>query len=121
MRGCALVYLTDQLTDYSGLEVHKHGTGHVLASSSLAEEGVERVVTTADGLVRGHLAIRLDAVLQAVEFPAGIADLDSGLADVDGDTLTLKGEEGYIKNIIKPTVKTAWKRFFIGVAAVISR
>ena len=35
-----------------------------------------------------HLAIRLDAVLQAVELPAGIADLDTGLADVDADNLT---------------------------------
>ena len=31
----------------------------------------------------------LDTMLQAVQLPAGIADLDSGLADVDGDTLTL--------------------------------
>ena len=31
-----------------------------------------------------HLAIGLDAVLQAVELPAGIADLHAGLADVDG-------------------------------------
>ena len=30
-----------------------------------------------------HLAIGLDAVLQAVELPAGISDLDTGLADVD--------------------------------------
>ena len=31
-------------------------------------------------------------VFQAVEFPAGIPDLDSGLADVDGDHLTLEGK-----------------------------
>jgi hypothetical protein len=30
----------------------------------------------------------LDAVLQAVQLPAGIAHLDTGLADVDGDDLT---------------------------------
>ena len=35
-----------------------------------------------------HLAIGLDAVLQAVELPAGVSDLDAGLADVDGDHLT---------------------------------
>ena len=61
----------------------------MLASAGLAEEGVEGVVTTADGLVGGHLAVGLDAVLQAVQLPAGIADLHSGLAHVDGDTLTL--------------------------------
>jgi len=35
-----------------------------------------------------HLAVGLDAMLQAVELPAGISDLDTGLADVDGDHLT---------------------------------
>ena len=78
------------LTDDGGLQVNEHGTGHVLASTSLAEEGVEGVITASDGLVRGHLAIRLDAVLQAVQFPAGITDLDTGLANVDRDALTLK-------------------------------
>ena len=61
----------------------------MLAGAGLAEEGVEGVVAAADGLVGGHLAVRLDTVLQAVQLPAGIADLDTGLADVDGDALTL--------------------------------
>jgi len=39
-------------------------------------------------LVAWPLAIRLDAMFQAVELPAGIADLDTSLADVDGDELT---------------------------------
>jgi hypothetical protein len=33
----------------------------VLPGSSLGEEGVEAVVPGADGLVGGHLAIRLDS------------------------------------------------------------
>ena len=37
-----------------------------------------------------YLAIRLDAVLQAVELPAGVANLTAGLPDVDADALTLK-------------------------------
>lgn len=37
---------------------------------------------------RACLSIGLDAVLQAVELPAGVTDLDSGLTDVDGDNLT---------------------------------
>ena len=61
----------------------------MFAGSGLAEEGVEGVVAAADGLVGGHLAVRLDTVLQAVQLPAGIADLDTGLANVDGDALTL--------------------------------
>jgi hypothetical protein len=91
-------FISTVLTDDSGLQIDEDGTGNVLASAGLAEEGVEGVVTTADGLVGGHLAIRLDAVLQAVQFPAGIADLDTSLADVDGDALTLKHatrENGY--------------------------
>jgi len=73
---------------HSGLEVNVDGTGHVLAGTSLGEEGVEGVVTAADGLVGGHLAVGLDAVLEAVEFPAGVTSLDAGLADVDGDYFT---------------------------------
>ena len=41
------------------------------------------------------LAIWLDAVLKAVELPAGVARLDAALADVDGDNLThVEKEEG---------------------------
>ena len=63
----------------AGLKVDEDGTGHVLASTSLGKEGVERVVATADSLVGGHLPVGLDAVLEAVKLPAGIAGLDSGL------------------------------------------
>jgi hypothetical protein len=53
----------------------------MLSSSCLGEEGGEGVITK--GLVRGHVTIRLDAVLQAVELPAGIADLATSLANVN--------------------------------------
>lgn len=79
----SLVTSSGTLTNYSRLQVHKYSPRHMLPRSSLAEESVEGVVSSAQGLVRRHLAIRLDAVLQAVQLPAGIADLDSGLADVD--------------------------------------
>merc|ERR1719247_1825057 len=76
------------LVDHGGLQVHEHATGHVLARAGLGEEGVEGVIATTDGLVRGHLAIRLDAVLQAKQLPASISDLDTGLTDVNADCLT---------------------------------
>ena len=79
-----------RLTNDSWLEVNEYSPWDVFASTSLAEEGVEGVVTTSDGLVRGHLTIRLDSVLQTVQLPACIADLNSGLSDVDGDTFPLK-------------------------------
>jgi hypothetical protein len=65
----------------------------MLASSSLTEEGVEGVVSSSDGLVTGHLTIWLDPVLQTIELPAGIANLDTSLTHMDGDTLTLEKEK----------------------------
>ena len=62
----------------------------MLASPCLTEEGVEGVISSPpNSLVTWHLAIGLNAVFQAVELPAGIADLDTSLANVDGDALTL--------------------------------
>merc|ERR1712072_907849 len=71
------------LIDHGGLKIEVDAAGHVLASAGLGEEGVEGVIATADGLVGRHLAIRLDAVLEAVELPAGVTDLATALADVD--------------------------------------
>ena len=55
----------------------------MLASSSLGEEGVESIITSTDGLVRWHLTVWLNTVLEAEELPAGITDLDTGLSDVN--------------------------------------
>ena len=70
----------------------------MLSSSSLTEEGVEGVVSSSDGLITGHLTVRLDPMFQTVQFPAGIANLDASLANVDGDTLTLRMKEQFCKN-----------------------
>ena len=76
--------------DNSRLQVKENSSRNVFPGSSIAEECVEGVITTSDGLIAGHLTIRLDAVLQAVQLPAGIANLAAGLADVDRNTLSLK-------------------------------
>ena len=78
----------------------------MLSSSSLTEEGVEGVVSSSDGLITGHLTVRLDPMFQTVQFPACIANLDASLANVDGDALTLigKAEKG---NIIRSVHKYA--------------
>ena len=55
------------LIAHSGLEIHKDGTRNVLSSTSLREEGVERVIATADSLVGRHLTIGLDTVLEALK------------------------------------------------------
>jgi hypothetical protein len=75
---------TDFVTN-SGLKIDEHATGHVLAGTSLREKGVEGIVSATNSLVGRHLAIRLNAVLEAVQLPAGVAGLDASLADVDGD------------------------------------
>jgi hypothetical protein len=72
----------------SGFQVNEDGTGNVLASTGFGEEGVEGVITSTDGLVRGHLTIGLDTVLETVKLPAGVTNLDTGLTDMDGDTFT---------------------------------
>jgi hypothetical protein len=55
----------------------------VFASTGFTEERVEGIISTSNGFVTRHLAIRLKAMFKAVEFPASIADLNTGLSDVD--------------------------------------
>jgi hypothetical protein len=60
----------------------------MLACTSLREKRVERIISATDGLVTGHLSIGLDAMLEAEELPASIADLDTSLAKVQAQDLT---------------------------------
>merc|ERR1719350_1659795 len=71
------------LVNDGGLKVHEDRPGYVLAGAGLREEGVKGVIAPSNSLVGWHLAIGLDAVLKAVELPASVSNLDSGLADVD--------------------------------------
>jgi len=68
---------------HGGFQVDKDGTWDVLSRATFGEESVEGVVDASNGLVTGHHAIRLDTVLQAVQLPAGVTDLDTGLSDVN--------------------------------------
>ncbi len=76
------------LIDDGWLEVEEDGTGDVLASTGLGEEGVVSVILDTDGLVGRHGAIGLNAMFKAVKLPACITDLATSLADVDRDRLT---------------------------------
>ena len=78
------------LTDYGGLEINKDSTGYMLPRPGLAEECIESIIATSNGLITRHLTIRLDTMFQAVQLPACIANLNTGLAHVDRDTFTLK-------------------------------
>lgn len=79
----------------------------MFANSGFPEEGVEGLVSSVVGdealrgqstfpvnrvsILLGHEeTVRLDAVLQAIELPTGIAHLHTGLAHMDADTLALQ-------------------------------
>jgi len=74
--------------DDGGFEIDEDSAGDVLTSTSFREKGVEGIITTTDGLIRGHLTIRLDTVFETEEFPAGVTDLDTGLTQVNGNDFT---------------------------------
>merc|ERR1719158_154261 len=73
------------LVDDGGLEVEEDGPWNMLARASFREEGGERVVLWLSSFNSRKLTVRLDAVLHAVELPAGIAHLDSSLSNMNGD------------------------------------
>ena len=74
--------------DDGWFEIEEDSSWDVFTSTSLGEEGVESIVTTTDRFIRWHLTVRLDSVLEAVQFPAGVAHLDAGLAHVERDGFT---------------------------------
>jgi hypothetical protein len=71
------------LVGHGWLQINEDATGDVLSGTSFGEKGVEGVVATADGFVGWHLSVRLNTVLKAVELPAGVTDLETGLANVN--------------------------------------
>ena len=91
------------ITYYRWLQINKNGARNVLSCSSFAEKGVERIVSASNGLVARHLAIRLNSMLQAIQFPTSIANLHSGLSNVNWDALTLKEKENELENRFKVT------------------
>ena len=60
---------TDFIT-HTRFQINHDGTGNVFAGTSFGKKGVERVITTTNSFVGRHLTIRLDTVLQAIQFPA---------------------------------------------------
>ncbi len=72
----------------------------MLAGAGLLEEGGEGIVDVGGRLlVGGHLSVGLNAVLEAVELPTGVAHLDAGLADVDGDAFAHDEEETRVEGV----------------------
>ena len=51
------------------VQIDENATGNVLTGTGLGKKSVERIITATDGLVGGHLTIRLDTVLEAEKLP----------------------------------------------------
>jgi len=60
----------------------------MLASACLGEESVKGIVASTNSLIARHLAIWLNAMLEAEEFPACVADLHTTLTDVKAKSFT---------------------------------
>ena len=69
------------LIDNGWLEIKEDGSWHVLTGSSFGEEGVESIITSANGLIGWHLTVWLDTMLKAEELPACVTTLDTGLTN----------------------------------------
>lgn len=67
-----------------GLQIHVESTRDVLSGGGFGEEGVVRIVGNSS--LGNDFSVRGDSVLQAVEFPALVTDLDTGLTEMDRDT-----------------------------------
>ena len=76
------------LIDDGGFEIEHDTAGDVLAGASFGEKRIIGIILYPDGLVGRHGAVGLDAVFQTKKLPTGITNLDTSLADVDGDTFT---------------------------------
>ena len=76
------------LAYHSGLQVQENAAGNVLAGTRFRKERVEGIVFDPNRLIRGHRAIRLNAMFQAIELPAGITGLNASLTDVDRNNFT---------------------------------
>jgi hypothetical protein len=60
----------------------------VLSGSGFGEECVERIISKSNGLVRRHLAVGLDSVLQAEKLPNCVTGLNTSLSNVNTDALS---------------------------------
>merc|ERR1719162_2514096 len=74
--------------DNGWLQIHHDATRHVFAGTGLREKSVEGIIATTDCLIRWHLSIGLDAVLEAKKLPASISNLDTTLSEVKAKNLT---------------------------------
>ena len=61
-----------------------------MSNAGSAKQRVKRIISTPNRLIGRHLAIRLDAVLQAKEFPARISNLYAALPQQDAPRVNIR-------------------------------
>ena len=61
----------------------------MFSGAGFAEKRVKGIIYHADNLVARHLTVRQNSMLQAVQLPTSISNLNSGLTNMNRDTLTL--------------------------------
>ena len=83
-----LVGARAHLVDDSGLEVDENCARHVFAGGRLREKGVERVVFHGGPLVALDRSVGADAVLEAIQLPARVTNLATGLSKMNRDSFT---------------------------------
>jgi len=77
------VFSTSDFVDDRWLEIDEDCSWNVFARTGLREEGVEGIILLSKRGIPRHGSIGLNSVLEAVQLPAGISQLDSSLSDVD--------------------------------------
>ena len=60
-----MVVAGSDLVNHRRLKIDEDGSWNVLSGSGFREKGAEGIVSAPDGLVRRHLPVRMDSVLEA--------------------------------------------------------
>jgi hypothetical protein len=69
-----------------GFKINVDGTRDMLSTAGLGEEGTKGILFLGSGsLIRGTNSIGGNSMLQAVQLPAGVSELNTGLSNVNGD------------------------------------
>ena len=76
-------------TNHRRFKIYHNSSRNVFSCTSLTEESVKGIVSATNCFISRHVAIRLNSMLQAVQFPTRITNLNACLSDVNWNTLSL--------------------------------
>ena len=71
-------------TNYAWLQIYKKTSWHMLSGTGLREKGGEWIITSSVSGITWNLSIGLNSVFKTVQFPTGIAHLNTSLANMNG-------------------------------------